>query len=133
MQMVDFDAKFNASISSYIWIPGVPRSHVIAHKHITNHAYPHGTVYKNRIVYADIRPNLCGHADIRIYVVMRSIYSSQIPNTLCRSGKYKHLFAYINAYEHETAQKSFGSGKLKVHIHVNSVNSIKSVNSVSSV
>ena len=77
MQMVDFDAKFNASFSSYIWIPGVPGSHVIAHKHITNHAYPHGTVYKNRIVYADIRPNLCGQADISIYVVIRSIYWSQ--------------------------------------------------------
>ena len=102
---------------------------MIAHKHITNHAYPHGTVYKNRIVYADIRPNLFGHADMRIYVVMRSIYSSQY---ICRSGKLL-IFAYISACEHETAQKSFGSGKLKVHIHVNSVNSIKSVKSVNSV
>ena len=75
----------------------------------------------------------------QIYVVMRiSAYMWLCglyihPNTLCRSGKYKHLFAYISAYEHETAQKSFGSGKLKVHIHVNSVNSIKSVKSVNSV
>ena len=74
----------------------------------------------------------------QIYVVMRisaymwlcGLYID--PNKLCRSGKLL-IFAYISAYEHETAQKSFGSGKLKVHIHVNSVNSIKSVNSVSSV
>ena len=74
----------------------------------------------------------------QIYLVMRICVYMRLcgpyihPNTLCRSGKLL-IFAYISACEHETAQKSFGSGKLKVHIHVNSVNSIKSVKSVNSV
>ena len=68
---------------------------------------------------------------ISAYMWLYGLYID--PNTLCRSGKYKHLCAYISAYQHETTQKSFGSGKLKAHNHVNSVNSIKSVKSVNSV